>query len=109
MMLTDFGEEMCWGRLSDVGDRFGHFGHQHPLSFYISTNIEVLSPTPMNRHQHHDIPKITISKISFAAFSVHGKTITGLNRPWLNRYIGPYNTDHIRWTIMGCTAIIVNE
>ena len=31
----DVGDEICWC-LWDVGDGFNHFGHQHPLSFYIS-------------------------------------------------------------------------
>ena len=44
----------------DVGDDFGLFGHQHPLSSYINighqdeidvTNIEIQSPTSSNSHQ----------------------------------------------------------
>ena len=54
MLVTDVGEEMCWRQLWDVGDDFGRFYHQHPLSFNISvghqhpkvvTNIENRSPT----------------------------------------------------------------
>ena len=33
MLMTDVGDEMCCWQLKDV---FDHFGHQHPLSFYIS-------------------------------------------------------------------------
>ena len=60
MLLTDVGDEKCWWQLCDVSDSFGHFGHQHPLSFYISVghrhskdvaNIEILSPKSTNRHQ----------------------------------------------------------
>ena len=36
MFVTEFGEEMCWWQLLDVGDRFGHFDQEHPLFFYIS-------------------------------------------------------------------------
>ena len=36
MLVTDVGDEKWWWKLLDVGDGFGHFGHQHPLSFYIS-------------------------------------------------------------------------
>ena len=54
MLVTDFGEEMCWRQFQDVGDAFGYFGHQHPLSLNISvghqlakdvTKILILSPT----------------------------------------------------------------
>ena len=47
-------DEICWRQLGDVGDGFGHFRHQDPLSFIISvghqhpkdvTNIEILSLT----------------------------------------------------------------
>ena len=46
--------------VTDVGDGFGLFGHQHPLSSYINighqdeidvTNIEIQSPTSSNSHQ----------------------------------------------------------
>ena len=55
MLVTDVGDEMCWRKLWDVGDGFGHFGHQHPPDFNIIvghqhskdvTNIEILLPTP---------------------------------------------------------------
>ena len=61
MLATDVGDQICWRQLWDVGDGFGGFRHQHPLSFSISvghqhpkdvTNIEILSPTPENSHQH---------------------------------------------------------
>ena len=54
MLLTDIGDEMCWWQFKDVGDGFGHFGHQHPLSLNINighqnpkdvTKILILSPT----------------------------------------------------------------
>ena len=60
MLVTDVGDEMYWRQLLDVGDGFGHFGHQHPLSFYISVghqhskdvaNIEILPPTTQKFHQ----------------------------------------------------------
>ena len=51
MLVTDVGDEMCWRQLWDVGDVFGRFCHQHPLSFNISvglpdsgTNIQKMSP-----------------------------------------------------------------
>ena len=54
MLVTDVGNEMCWWQFEDVGDGFGHFGHQNPLSLNISlghqhpkdvTKILILSPT----------------------------------------------------------------
>ena len=60
MLLTDVGDEMCWRQLLDVGDGFGRFCHQHPLSFNINfghqqpkdvINIEILSLTSKNFHQ----------------------------------------------------------
>ena len=36
MLVTDVGDEMRWRKLSDVGDRFGRFRHQTPVSFNIS-------------------------------------------------------------------------
>ena len=60
MLMTDVGDEMCWWQLWDVGDGFGHFCHQHPLSFSINvrhqhskdvTNIKILSLTSTNCHQ----------------------------------------------------------
>ena len=38
MLVTDVGDEMCWRQLWDVGDGFGRFCHQHPLSFNINVN-----------------------------------------------------------------------
>ena len=54
MSLTEDGDEMCCRQLKDVGDGFGHFAHQHQLSFCFG--IE---------HQHSkDVTKIAIlSKI----------------------------------------------
>ena len=33
ILAVDVGEEMCWRQQADVGDGFGHFDHQHSLSF----------------------------------------------------------------------------
>ena len=51
MLVTDVGNEMCWRQLRDVGDGFGRFRHQHPLSFHIANvtltsdaNIQKMSP-----------------------------------------------------------------
>ena len=61
MLVTNVGDEMRWRQLSDVGDGFDRFRHQHPQSFNISvghqhskdvTNIEILSPALQNCHQH---------------------------------------------------------
>ena len=59
MLVTDDEDEICWRQLGDVGDGFGRFRHQDPLSFTISvghqhpkdvTNIEIPSPTLNNCH-----------------------------------------------------------
>ena len=52
-MLVD---DVTWWQLWDVGDSFGHFGHQHPLSFRHQhwkdvTNILIPSSTSKNSHQ----------------------------------------------------------
>ena len=39
-LVTDVGEEMYWWQLLDVGDVFGHIGHQHPLSFFITVGYQ---------------------------------------------------------------------
>ena len=60
MLVTDVGDKICWRHFWDVGNGFGWFCRQHPLSFSISvhqhpkdvTNIEILSLTPENCHQH---------------------------------------------------------
>ena len=66
MLVTEVGDEMCW--FWDIVDGFGRFCHQHPLSFNISvghkqpkdvTNIEILSLTSTNCHQHLYSPEIT--------------------------------------------------
>ena len=55
------GDEMGCQQLCDIGNGFGRFHQQHPLSFNISagyqhpkdvTNIKIPSPTPKNCHQH---------------------------------------------------------
>ena len=59
----DVGDEIFWRQLWDVGDDFCRFCHQNPLSLSISisvghqhpkdvTNIEILTPTLENCHQH---------------------------------------------------------
>ena len=48
MLVTDFGDEMRWLEFLDIGDGFGHFGHQHPLSLNISVghqhDVQKMSP-----------------------------------------------------------------
>ena len=41
----------------DVGDGFGYFGYQHPLSFYVNigTNIQKISQTSKLGHRHPQI------------------------------------------------------
>ena len=67
-LVTYVGYEMCWWQLKDVGDGFGQFGHQHPLSLYISfgnqhskdvTNIYKSSATIS--HQHPLVTNITVA------------------------------------------------
>ena len=62
MLVTDVGDEMCLWQLWDVGDGFGCFCRQHPLSLNISvghqqpkdvTNIEILSPTSVCHQLFH--------------------------------------------------------
>ena len=69
MLVTNVGDEIGWRQLCDVGDGFGRFCNQHPLSFYISvghqqpkdvTTIEILSLTSKNCHQD----KVTNSHLS---------------------------------------------
>ena len=36
MLVTDIGDQMSRWQVQDVGDSFGQFGHQNPLSFYIT-------------------------------------------------------------------------
>ena len=72
MLVTNVRDEIRWRQLSDVGDGFDCFRHQHPQSFNISvgyqhskgvTNIEILSPALQNCHQHKVI-EIHLSRIS---------------------------------------------
>ena len=71
---------MCWRKFCVVGDGFGCFCHQHPLSFNISvghqvgaTNIQNLSPKSKFYHhhskiatnsiyQHHDFINIIVTR-----------------------------------------------
>ena len=57
MLVTDVGDEICWWRLSDSGDIFGHFGDQYRLFFTLAlgTNIQTMSPTSKFSHQHPQI------------------------------------------------------
>ena len=50
MLVTDNGDEMCWRQFCYVGDGFGRFCHQHPLSF----NISVGHQQPKERHQYRN-------------------------------------------------------
>ena len=38
MLVTDVGDKICCKQVLDVGDGFGHFGHQHTL-FYQGLNF----------------------------------------------------------------------
>ena len=76
MLVTDIRGEMCWRQILDVGDKFGRFRHQHPISLIICVgqqhpedvvNIEILSPTPENCHQHQ------LVAIIYVANSVYSK------------------------------------
>ena len=51
MLVTDVGDGMCWRKFWDVGDGFGCFCHQHPLSTWDVVNIEILSLTSKYCHQ----------------------------------------------------------
>ena len=55
MLVTDIGDEMYWRQFWDVGDGFGRFGHQRPLSLNNSVG-----------HQHpKDVTKILILSTTF--------------------------------------------
>ena len=51
-----------WWQLYDVGKGFGHFGHRHPLSFYICVGYQHLKivtnvkSSTSRCHQHHCHP-----------------------------------------------------
>ena len=64
MLVMDFGDEMCWWQFKDIGDCFGHFGHQHSLSH------ERWAPTSKRCHQ--DLNSVAnILKLSPAASHQH--------------------------------------
>ena len=78
MLVTDVGDEMCWWQLVDVDDRFGHFGHRHPLSFHINvrhqhskhvTRTEILSSTSENFRQLL-VTNITLPKYHFSVLNL---------------------------------------
>ena len=62
MLVTGVGDEMSWWQFQDVGDDFGHFGHQHPLSLNLSVGHQYLNSVaniltyllryPWNRLKH---------------------------------------------------------
>ena len=72
MLVTDVGDKICWRHFWDVGNGFGWFCRQHPIYFSISvhqhpkdvTNIEILSPTPENCHQHPLVTNIYVAQPS---------------------------------------------
>ena len=49
MLVTDVGNEVCWRQLLDVGDGFGRFCHQNPLSLN----------TSVGHHQTKDATKLS--------------------------------------------------
>ena len=69
MLVADVGDKMCEWQLKDVGDGFGDFGHQHPLSFPISVEHQrpKMSPTSKNCYQFHVI-NIMMSPTSLSPF-----------------------------------------
>ena len=58
MLVTDIGDEISWGQLEDVCDKFGHLGNQNPQFFTLAsgTNIQKMSPRSKFGHPH---PKFT--------------------------------------------------
>ena len=56
MLVTDVKYEMCWRQLCGVGDGFGRFRHQDPVSFSAGANIPKIvtyvEPPTSNCHQH---------------------------------------------------------
>ena len=52
MLVTDVGDQMCWGQFKDVGNGFGH------RDINSAANILKLSPTAS--HQHHSVINMTV-------------------------------------------------
>ena len=75
------GEEICWWQLSDVGDSFGRFRHQHTLSF--NKSVE---------HQHpNDVPKYEILQSTLTICHQHPlvtNIYVAVERRWWNQYVG---------------------
>ena len=83
MLVTDVGDEMCWGQFEDVDDGFGHFGDQNPLSLNISVG-----------HQHpKDFTKILILSPSWLS-----KIVTNCKSPILSRQHQDHQS-HCHWKI----------
>ena len=63
MWVTVVGDETCWRQLEAVGDGFGRFRQQHPLSFTISVTHRYSKKC----HQH---PKV-VTNIKSAISNFH--------------------------------------
>ena len=68
MLVTDVGDEIALVTTINVGDGFGHFAHQYPLSFYISAGLQhskdvtnIHKSSPVFNHHHHDVTNIKVS------------------------------------------------
>ena len=73
MLVMDFGDEMCWWQFKDIGDCFGHFGHQHSLSHErwaptskrchedLNSVANILKMSPTVSHQHHNVTNMTVA------------------------------------------------
>ena len=62
ILMTDVGDKLSWWQLYDVGDRFGHFGHQNPLSLTFQ-NMSSTFKSPTSRcHQYHCHQKWTTTR-----------------------------------------------
>ena len=95
MLMIDAGDKMCWRHFQDFGDGFDRFRHQQPLSFNISvgyqhskdfTNVEILSATPKNYHQHKAI-KIYVVVDLYLAFYFSLFILKWPNRRSLKYYV----------------------
>ena len=54
MLATDVGDEICWRQLWDVGDGFGQFCHQHPLSKKTIFQHQGRAPRSKRCHQYRN-------------------------------------------------------
>ena len=48
ILVTDIGD----GLLKFIGDGFGHFSHQHPISFYKSVKLQDSKMSPITKISH---------------------------------------------------------